>query len=270
MKANESGYTLPMALLALLLAAGMMQHAHERAVHFIKIRGIESVGRKQYAGVLASTPFFSSRGGTCEAVTGSSDAAASPWRACYESLPPLKAFPLVAIPEARPDVERIFSEVRPCPAAPRVITDGSFDSPTARSACSPSHALEGDLVVEDNIFAPSLGWAVLPERKMATVATPGTLTILDGIVVDSDLLVFAGGNVAIGSITSLLGQRRNVTVLSMQGTVDVAAAGTGISLVVVGPKALRAPTTPPLTALPYPPSRLPSMLSLAALHGNGT
>lgn len=268
-KKREAGYALPVVMIALLLSMGMLQHAHERAVHFIRIRAIEASGRKEYAAAVARTPLSSPRVGSCSPVPGADGIESAAWWACYEPMPALKPFPSVSIPEGRPNVEAIFAGMQPCPVAPRAAATSAFDSPTARFTCSPTGSLAGDLIVADNILSPGLGWTTGSAQGARMIATPGLLAI-DALIIDGDTIAFAGGNISIGTITSKVRDRATVTVISMHGTVDVAAAGSGVSLLVVGPKSLRAPLAPPPAAFPYPPTRLPSLISLTALNGNGT
>jgi len=266
---REAGYALPVVMIALLLSMGMLQHAHERAVHFIRIRAIEASGRKEYAAAIARTPLSSPRGGACSPVPGADGIGSAAWWACYEPMPALKPFPGVPMPEGRPNAEAIFAGMQPCPVAPRLVPASSFDSPTARSTCSPAGSLAGDLIVADNISSAGLGWTAGSAQGARMIATPGLLAI-DALIIDGDTIAFAGGNISIGNISSKAKDRATVTVISMRGTVEIAAVGSGVSLLVLGPKSLRAPLAPPPAAFPYPPTRLPSLISLTALHGNGT
>lgn len=262
-----SGYTLPLALLAMLVTLAMLRGFHDRALSLVQQWRIgQDADAVEEAATQAavSAPLTPGR---CSSVMLRSPQGSTERLLCHESLSLLLSFPATELPFGKIDYGSIFGAALPCPGALRTVTRTIFDSPTARQNCVVGLAAAAPLVVLENISGGDLRIESPNQEPFSLVATPGSFELRGALLVDGDTLVVAGGNIALGA---LVAQKPSaVTLLSARGTISVQQVSGGASLVLLGTKELRAPATTLAASPPLPPFRPPRLTAAYTLDGSG-
>jgi hypothetical protein len=170
----------------------------------------------------------------------------------------LNAQPPVPLPDGIPDMAQLRLFTLRCPG--RVI-DGTalrFAAPAHSKSCIVERTLlQTHLVVAENLTVQEL---LSEDPPLRTVASPGTLAITSVILHANDLLVIAGGDVSISSITNAGSATSRVTVLSLRGSIEVNTTSGAVSLLLLGRAGLKAPPTLFAPPFPLPAFRLPTIL----------
>ena len=267
-----SGYTLPLALLAMLITLAMLRGFHDRALSLVQQWriGREADAVEEAATLAAVTAPLSP--GRCSTTTVRSARGSTERLLCYESLASLVSVPPVQLPAGRVDYGSIFEAALSCPSQLRAETRTTFESPTARRTCLVGASAAAPLVLLENISGADLTIEPTGQAPFSLVATPGFLDLRGALVVGGDTLVVSGGNISVPTIVAR--KPSVVTLLSARGTVTVQQVSSGVSLVLVGPKELRAPpgmppATAPLASLPLPAFRPPALAAALTLDGSG-
>jgi hypothetical protein len=85
-------------------------------------------------------------------------------------------------------------------------------------------------------------------------------------MVSSDLLILAGGDVAIAAIRALPSTAAKVSVFSSFGSIRIGLVEGDVSLLVAGRKEVVAPQTPPTRDYPLPPFRAVSVYGFRPIN----
>lgn len=263
----NTGYTLPLALVAMLLILAMLRGTHDRALSLVQSWVITREADLLEESVTLAAISAAPSPGRCSPHTVRAESGTTERTFCHEPLALLAASPATQLPAGKLDYGSIFSSAVPCPGSLLTVTRTSFDSPVARRSCAPGSSAVAPLVLLDNIVGENLSIERPAQAAFSIIATPGTFELQSALQVDGDTLVLAGGDIRLGAVIAQ--QPATVTLLSVQGSVYLQQKVGPLSVVLVGAKELRAPAgTLPLT-FPLPPSRALALTAALALDGGG-
>ena len=267
---HQGGFILPIALLAMLLVAFAARSLLSQSSHLASLLAIQREGARLHDTARSAITTAQIAQRECGTVNASHHNISNSWLACMEGAGSLTSFPKTPLPAGRFDYNQIFSAASPCPTTPLAVTKSSFDSPTASHDCTPPALLQGDLIVRENLKAQNISLASSNQERVRLLATPGSLLIESALELNGDLLIVAGGTVTIGQIVNLSPKLIHVTVVSALGTIEVLATQGEISLLIIGSKTLKAPTTLIVPPFPLPALRLAAVLGLLPLNRSGS
>ena len=264
---SASGYTLPLALLSMLITLAMLRGFHDRALSLVQQwrigRDADAVEEAATLAAVSAPPMP----GRCASLVVRSPRGAAERLLCHEHLSSLLSFPATQLPSGKIDYGSIFGAALPCPGELRSVVRTSFDSPTARRSCVVGSSVTAPLVVLENIYSSDIRIEPANQAPFSLVATPGSLELRGALVVSGDTLVVSGGNIAVGALVAQ--QPSAVTLLSARGSITVEQVSGGASLLLLGTKELRAPATALPTTLLLPPLRPLALTAAYALDGSG-
>lgn len=262
-----SGYTLPLALLTMLITLAMLRGFHDRALSLVQQwrigREADAVEEAATLAAVSAPPMP----GRCSPVTARSPQGSTERLLCHEHLSSLLSLPATQLPSGKIDYGSIFGAALPCPGELRAVTRTSFDSPTARRSCVVGSRAAAPLIILENISGVDLRVEPANQAPFSLVATPGSLELRGALIVGGDTLVVAGGNIAVGALVAQ--NPSSVTLLSARGSITVQQISGGASLLLLGTKELRAPASALPTTLLLPPLRPPGLTAAYTLDGSG-
>jgi len=180
-------------------------------------------------------------------------------------IPFMVAPPTGQLPITRVDYDALFMNAAPCPSSPTNATDTRRDTVKASKDCPIPSTLEGGITILENMRGETT--RVTATSGQSRIASPGAITITASLTLESDLLIVAGGDVDIASITSLSHQGHKVTIISALGAIRVAFVSPGISLIAAGRSVLEVPETTQRPPFPLPPQRRHALVGIRAVGG---
>lgn len=263
------GYTLPLALVALVIALSLLRELHGTSVHLLRTWRLEAAGEALQLAFSQAIAAASLSPGPCQQqpIQGPlGDAAAL---LCPERPSGLSSVPPLPLAPGRIDYEQVFAIAQPCPGTLSTVRAQRFVSPQSHHTCSVAGAARSPLVVLENLAAQDVILAAQEESPSNTIASLGFVTVRGVLAATRPLVILAGGDVSIDAIQAAGREPVPVTVISARGAVEVRAAR-GVSLVVVGSGSLQAPLSPlPPLPFPFPPTRPYRLVGAALLDRNG-
>jgi len=201
----------------------------------------------------------------CEQRAITLDETTIPYEVCGERRVPLMVSPSSGeLPLGRIDYDAIFSQAIPCPSTPTKTKNPHGERLTASKDCPLPPLLEGGIITLENLLGETT--RVLARASHASViASPGGITVTGALTLESDLILIAGGDIAIGAITASSRQTRKVTLISALGAIRVGSISTGISVVAGGRSTIEVPETPQSPPFPLPPQREYDIVGIRAV-----
>ena len=180
----------------------------------------------------------------CRTTTMNVDETTLDYEICGERrVPYMVAPPTGQLPLSRIDYDALFTSAVPFPST-----------------------LQGGIVTLENLRGETTQvTATSPQPSL--IASPGAITITGSLTLESDLVLVAGGDIDIASITSLSDQGRKVTIISALGAIRVGSVSPGISLVAAGRSVLEVPETTQRPPFPLPPQRRHGIVGIRAVGG---
>jgi hypothetical protein len=177
------------------------------------------------------------------------------WMGCSEGNPQLKTSAMLPLPTGVPDYHEIFKTITHCPGIEVPNRRQQFSAPAHPVTCTVSGELTDNLILAENIKFNTLTLRHHKEAGYGIIASLGDVRGEGAIITSSDLLIIAGGDVSIASISTSTSERVKVTILSAQGAIEVLNADAQVSLLLIGPQRLAAPTTRTTQGYPLPQFR---------------
>ena len=264
---SAAGYTLPLALLAMLITLAMLRGFHDRALSLVQQwhigRDADAVDDAATLAAVSAPP----TPGRCASLVVRSPRGPTERLLCHEHLSSLLSLPATQLPSGKIDYGSIFGAALPCPGELRSVTRTSFDSPTARRSCVVGSSVAAPLVVQENISGGDIRIEPTNQAPFSLVATPGSLELRGALIVSGDTLVVAGGSIAVSALVAQ--NPSSVTLLSARGSITVQQISGRASLLLLGTKELRAPATALPTTLLLPPLRPLALTAAFAPDGSG-
>ncbi|MEY4668936.1 MAG: hypothetical protein RL518_1635 [Pseudomonadota bacterium] len=264
-ESTQQGWALPTTLFGLTLILATIRllsiDATQATQMLSDIRRAHTLRQYALGEILAAgepKPLCEQRAITLEETTMT-------YEVCGErKVPFMVAPPSAVLPLTRIDYDAIFVQAIRCPIPPSSATDPFEASPTASKDCGIPTTLKGGVILLENIRGESI--KVLPPSSGASViASPGRITVTGALSLESDLVMVAGGDVEIGSITTQSGHTRKVTILSALGGIRVSSITPGIEVLAAGRNTLEVPNTPHNPPFPLPPQRGHEIVGLRAM-----
>jgi len=197
-------------------------------------------------------PLPGPRGCTTQSLLRASGAL-QPWYICSTGTPPFTANQDANLPSGRIDYNAIFASVAPCPfrRSPGILA--AYTSPRAAMTCHLPANLDSNIIATDNIGADTLLFSSPSAGEITTLATVGTLTIADSLILGSSAVLITGGDISINRIISNTSAPIAITIVSAHGDIHVASHGSNVSLLALGRRLIVAPTGPPTARFALPP-----------------
>ena len=166
---------------------------------------------------------------------------------------------------SRIDYDALFTSAAPCPSTPTNAAATRGDTVQASKNCAMPPTVKGGIITVQNLRGETT--RVTATSGQSSIASPGAITITGSLILESDLLIVAGGDVDIASITSLSNQGNKVTIISALGVVRVGIVSPGISLIASGRSVLEVPETIQRPPFPLPPQRRHGIVGIRAVGG---
>ena len=179
-------------------------------------------------------------------------------------IPFMIAPPTGQLPITRIDYDALFMNAIPCPSTPSNTASTTGDALKASKDCPMPPILQGGIITLENLRGDTSRVITRPPQ-VSIIASPGAITIVGALTLESDLLVVAGGDIQISSITSPSQETRKVTILSALGAIRVGFVSPSISVIAAGRSALAVPETPQSPPFPLPPLRRHAIIGIRAI-----
>lgn len=180
-------------------------------------------------------------------------------------VPYMMAPPTGQLPLSRIDYDALFTSAVPCPSTPTNATATRGDTVQASRNCPIPSTLKRGMITLENLRGETTRVTATSEQSL--IASPGAISITGSLTLESDLIIVAGGDVDIASITSLSKQAHKVTIISALGAVRVGFVSPGISLIAAGRSVLEVPETVQRPPFPLPPQRRHGIVGIRAVGG---
>ena len=165
----------------------------------------------------------------------------------------------------RIDYDEIFALAVRCPSTPMNAANPFGEISTASKDCLVPASLHGGITTLENIRGDTT--RVLARSAHASIiASPGRITFIGAITLESDLVIVAGGDIEIGAITAAPSQTRKVTIISALGVIRVGSVAPGVSVIAAGRATIEVPQTPQHPPFPLPPLRGHEIIGIRAVR----
>jgi hypothetical protein len=263
---EQSGWALPITLFALAIMLSTMHVLSLESIDALQIATEPRRSERLHATIAGSLRDARAAGQRCESIVVTHNGAALSYEVCRESVVPFMTQPTsVTLPLHSIDYDPIFAQASECPSATSATIFRDMDSPFAPRDCLLPSALNTPFVILDNIAGEATS-ITTRSASNATLATPGRVHISQELIVSSDLLILAGGDVTIAAIRALPSTSAKVTILSSLGSIRIGLVEGAVSLLVAGRKELAAPDTPLTSDYPLPPFRAVSIYGFRPIN----
>lgn len=185
---------------------------------------------------------------------------------CGERRAPLMVAPPTGqLHLTRIDYDALFTAAVSCPSTLTNANATRGDGVLASKNCSIPSILHGGIITLENLRGETARVTATSERPI--IATPGAISITGSLILEGDLVIVAGGDVDITSITSLSEHAPKVTILSALGAIHVGFVSPEISLTAAGRSVLKVPQTVQRPPIPLPPQRRHGIVGIRAVEG---
>jgi hypothetical protein len=252
---HSHGWVLPSTLfgLALLLATVRVLSLDVSQITRLygEIRVSESMHQRAVGGVASLTGDLSQ----CKEYTFSLNGEEIAYEVCGEREAPFMVFPPTAnLPIPTVDYDAIFTQAVPCPTTPTSSASRDTDAPRASKDCPSPPTVTGSLITVENVIGESTR-ITSNSSKAAILASPGAIVLAGALIVETDLLIVAGGDISLSSITTSSSETRKVTIISALGAIRVGYVAPEISVMAAGRGVIEVPETKQMPPFPLPPQR---------------
>jgi hypothetical protein len=184
---------------------------------------------------------------------------------CGESRVPWMIAPSSAeLPISRIDYDAIFTLATPCSSTPVNAPNTFGTTPIASKNCVVPATLNGGIISVENIRGEATH-VLARSAQTSIIASPGQISVTGTLTLESDLMVVAGGDIAIGTITTTPSQTRKVTIISALGGIRVGSVGSGVSVIAAGRSTIEIPENPYSPPFPIPPRRGHEIIGIRAV-----
>jgi hypothetical protein len=198
----------------------------------------------------------------CQEVTTTVDEGEITYEVCAERKVPFMVFPSTAyLPITTVDYDAIFTQTVTCPTTPKSSTIRDTDAPRASKDCPSPPSITGSLITVENISGESTR-ITANSSKASILASPGAIVLAGALTLETDLVIVAGGEISLSSMTNASSQTRRVTIISALGAIRVGYVAPGISVMAAGRGVIEVPETPQLPPFPVPPQRQYGILGM--------
>lgn len=188
------------------------------------------------------------------------------YEVCGERRVPLMIVPSQGeLPISRIDYDAMFALATRCPSTPTNAANPLGATPTASKNCVVPPALTGGIITLENILGEAT--TVLPRSAQTSIiASPGRIVLTDLLMLESDLVIVAGGDIEIGGIAAPTAQTRKATIISALGGIRVGSVAPGVSVIAAGRATIEVPETPQHPPFPLPPLRGHEIIGIRAVR----
>ncbi len=251
----ERGYTLPLALFAILaLATSARLISRYAAEGFLTLREIRR-GEQNHEELKQAITHTTIGSGECSPHAVFQDGKMTKVIACRDRPLPFTTQPLIALPNGTIDYEAIFDNASVCQTSSVNSTTGPPAIPHASRDCRVSGTHTQDIVLLENIEASELSIRPKSSSRPPVLASPGSIRITKALLIDTDLTIVAGGDIDIEKIAHPGTDEIRVAIFSSLGNIHIQSVEPGVSLLLGGRSSLQAPTTAPSPYYPIPAFR---------------
>lgn len=249
------GWVLPGTLfgLALLLAAVRLLSLDLSQITRLygDIRLSESMHQRAVAEVASLTGDLS----RCRESTLPFNGGEIAYEVCGERKVPFMVFPSTAnLPITTVDYDALFTQALPCPTTPTSSASRDTNSPRASKDCPSPPTVTGSFITVENITGESTR-ITANSAKASMLASPGAIVLAGALTVETDLIIVAGGDISLSSITTSSSETRKVTIISALGAIRLGYVAPEISVMAAGRGIIEVPETKQMPPFPLPPQR---------------
>lgn len=260
---EDRGAALFALLFSLVLIGGLVHGLTSYSTHYGKLAATYTNGARVRE-LLRGSNYIerSARRGCVESYVDGGDSTMRVITTCAVGEPPFRVEPathgLSRIFSGRPDYGALFAVATPCPTTLQAEIRRSFTSPVSPERCVVS-VLRSSTIMSHNIEVASI--ELQPQANVATIGTPGELTVTNVLSTEGDVLIVTGGSIRIPSLVSPLGRIVRVTLLSAHGDIEVRSVSSNVSVLSIGRRLIAVPLSATSTGHPLPP------LTVAGISG---
>ena len=264
---EQNGWVLPTTLFGITLIMGTIRLLSLDATGVTRMYGDIRLSNTMREHVMREVASMGEPKPLCKTTTMNVDETTFDYEICGERrVPYMVAPPTGQLPLSRIDYDALFTSAVPCPSTPTNATATRGDTVQASKNCAIPSTLQGGIVTLENLRGETTRVTVTSPQP-SLIASPGAITITGSLTLESDLVLVAGGDIDIASITSLSDQGRKVTIISALGAIRVGSVSPGISLVAAGRSVLEVPETTQRPPFPLPPQRRHGIVGIRAIRG---
>jgi hypothetical protein len=264
---GQNGWVLPTTLFGITLIMGTIRLLSLDATGVTRMYGDIRLSNTMRQHVMREVASMGEPKPLCETRTMNVDETKFDYEICGERrVPFMVAPPTGQLPMTRIDYDSLFMNALPCPSTPTNGIDARGNAVKASKDCPISSTLKGGVITVENLRGETTR-VTATAAQPSIIASPGAITITGSLILESDLVLVAGGDIDIASITSLSDQGRKVTIISALGAIRVGSVSPGISLVAAGRSVLEVPETEQRSPFPMPPQRRHAIVGIRAVGG---
>ena len=259
---SSRGWVLPSTLFGLALLLASVRLLSLDASQITRLYGDIRLSESIHQGAVAEISSLTGALTRCQEVTFSFNGEENAYEVCGERKAPFMVFPSTAnLPITTVDYDAIFTQAVPCPTTPNSSTIRDTDTPRASKDCPSPPGITGGLTTVENIIGESTR-ITSNSPKASMLASPGSIRFTGALTLETDLVIVAGGEISLSSMTNASSQTRRVTIISAVGAIRVGYVAPGISVMAAGRGAIEVPETPQMAPFPLPPQRQYGVLGM--------
>lgn len=253
--ARSHGWVLPGTLFGLALLLATVRVLSLDVSQITRLYGDIRVSESMHQRAIWEIATLSGDLSRCKEYTFSLNGEEIAYEVCGERKAPFMTFPSTAnLPITTVDYDAIFTQAVPCPTNQSSSTIRDTDAPRASKDCPSPATITGSLITIENVIGESTR-ITSNSSKAAMLGSPGAIVLAGALIVETDLLIVAGGDISLSSITSSSSETRKVTIISALGTIRVGYVAPEISVMAAGRGVIEVPETPQMPPFPLPPQR---------------
>ena len=259
---SSRGWVLPSTLFGLALLLATVRLLSLDASQITRLYGDIRLSESIHQAAVAEISPLTGALSRCQEVTFSFNGEENAYEVCGERKAPFMVFPSTAnLPITTVDYDAIFTQAVPCPTTPNSSTIRDTDAPRASKDCPSPASITGSLITVENIIGESPR-ITSNSPKASMLASPGSILFTGALTLETDLVIVAGGEISLSSMTNASSQTRRVTIISALGAIRVGYVAPGISVMAAGRGGIEVPETPQLPPFPLPPQRQYGILGM--------
>jgi len=263
---TQHGWVLPTTLFGIALVMGTIRLISTDSTGAAQLFGDMRLSNTTRQHVIQELASLGEPKPLCEKRTITMSETKLDYELCGERrVPFMVAPPTGRLALSRIDYDALFTSAVPCPSPPTNAAATRGDTVQASKNCPIPSTLQGGMTTLENLRGETTRVTATSEQSI--IASPGAIAITGSLTLESDLLIVAGGDIDIASITSLSDQGHKVTIISALGAIRVAFVSPGISLIAAGRSLLEVPETTQRPPFPLPPQRRHAIIGIRAVGG---
>jgi hypothetical protein len=253
--ARSHGWVLPSTLFGLALLLATVRVLSLDVSQITRLYGDIRLSESMHQGVAGEVVSLTGDLSQCKEHAFSLNGEEIAYEVCGERKAPFMAFPSTAnLPITTVDYDAIFTQAVPCPTTPTSSASRDADAPRASKDCPSPPSSTGGLITMENIIGESTR-ITANSSKASILASPGAIVLAGALIVETDLLIVAGGDISLSSIATSSSETRKVTIISALGAVRVGYVAPEISVMAAGRGVIEVPETKQMPPFPVPPQR---------------